>query len=505
MRKRLNDSGIASEGTIIAAVDLGSNSFHMIVAEESGTQLQVRDRLRETVRLADGLDRKGDLDTPSRQRALACLRRFGQRLSGFPRSSVRAVGTNTLRKAKDPSFLREAEQALGFPIEVIAGVEEARLIYLGVAHGLPDSEHNRLVVDIGGGSTELILGRRFEPLELESMYMGCVSHSRRYFPDGVITTKAMREAVIAARLELQALEADYRAIGWGQAIGASGTVKAVAGVIRAMGWAEEGITYAALQCLVTDMVKAGHIDRLQLKGLKGERLPVFPGGVAVLMAIFEGLSIDTMHVSGWALREGLLFDLLGRRHHEDVRECTVMELSRRYRIDTGQAARVEATAKIILEQLTERWELLGEEYELLLRWAARLHEMGLAIAHSGYHKHGDYLVANSDMPGFSRSEQRRLAVLIRGHRRKFPLARFNEFEAVEKMRLQRLCIILRLAVLLHRSHAPSGAPDVMVKAEASSLKLCFPDGWLKAHPLTEADLVQESAYLNAAGYELEFS
>lgn len=499
----MNDTGIASEG-MIAAVDLGSNSFHMIVAEESGGQFQVRDRLREMVRLAAGLDSSGKLAAEARRRALECLRRFGQRLNGYPRNSVRVVGTNTLRKARDPSFLREAEQALGYPIEVIAGVEEARLIYLGVAQAFPDSDENRLVVDIGGGSTELILGRRFEALELESMYMGCVSYSRRFFPDGAISKKAMHDAVIAARLELQGLEAEYRTIGWSRVIGASGTIKSVAAVVHAMGWSEEGITLEALQRLVNQMLKAEHVDRLQLNGLKAERLPVFPGGVAVLMAIFEGLSIKTMHVSAWALREGLLFDLLGRRHHEDVRERTILGLSSRYRIDTGQAARVEATAKTILQQLAEEWELLGEENELLLRWAARLHELGLAIAHSAYQKHGDYLVANSDMPGFSRREQRRLAILIRGHRRKFPLARFKEYDTLERVRLQRLCIILRLAVLLHRSHAPAGAPEVRFEAEKSSLQLRFPDGWLKEHPLTEADLAQESAYLQAAGVELEF-
>ena len=500
---RLSDSGTRSGG-MIAAVDLGSNSFHMIVAEEFGDRFQVRDRLRETVRLGAGLDSSGRLDAPARERALACLRRFGQRLNGYPPSSVRAVGTNTLRKARDPEFLREAEQALGYPIEVIAGVEEARLIYLGVAHGLPDSDENRLVVDIGGGSTELILGRRFEPLELESMYMGCVSHSRHFFANGEISEQAMREAVIAARLELQGLEAHYRAIGWGRAIGASGTIKAVAALVHAMGWCEEGITRKALQRLMGEMVKAGHINRLKLNGLKEERRAVFAGGVAVLMAIFEGLSMDTMHVSAWALREGLLYDLMGRIHHEDVRERTILVLSRRYCIDSGQAERVEASVKSILQQLADDWGLAGEENEQLLRWAARLHEIGLAIAHSGHHKHGAYLVAHSDMPGFSRSEQRRLAILVRGHRRKFPLAQFKEFDSSEKRRLQRLCVILRLAILLHRSHAPAGAPEVMFKAESKGMQLHFPENWLREHPLTEADLAQEADYLQTAGIMLQF-
>ncbi|MCW8828604.1 MAG: exopolyphosphatase, partial [Gammaproteobacteria bacterium] len=354
---------------MIAAIDLGSNSFHMIVARESDGQLQVRDRLREMVRLAAGLDSRGHLDGAARQRALECLRRFGQRLAGFSPGSVRAVGTNTLRKARDPLFLREAEQALGHPIEIIAGVEEARLIYLGVAHGLPDSDENRLVVDIGGGSTELILGKRFEPLELESCYMGCVSYSQRFFADGTISEKAMRSAVIAARLELQTLEDDYRQSGWGQAVGASGTVKAVGEVVRAMGWCEEGITLEAMRRLAEELVNIGQIDSLdKLSGLKQERLPVFAGGVAVLLAIFESLSIEQMQVSDWALREGLLYDLLGRIRHEDVRERTIVALSERYRVDPAQAARVEDSARDALQQVAGAWALQGEETEHLLLW-----------------------------------------------------------------------------------------------------------------------------------------
>lgn len=492
-------------GVMVAAIDLGSNSFHMIVARESGGQLQVRDRLREMVRLAAGLDSHGNLDDEARQRALDCLRRFGQRLTGFPRGSVRAVGTNTLRKARDPDFLRQAEDALGHPIEVIAGVEEARMIYLGVAHGLPASDERRLVIDIGGGSTEVILGRHFEPLELESLYMGCVSYSQRFFADGSISDKAMRSAVIAARLELQALEGEYRDIGWAEAVGASGTVKAVGEVVRANGWCEEGITLEAMRRLADELVKAGHVDKLSLAGLKEERLPVFPGGVAVLLALFEGLGIGQMQVSDWALREGLLYDLLGRIRHEDVRERTIVALSERYRVDLVQAGRVEATAREALQQVAEAWSLQGEETEHLLLWAARLHEIGLAIAHSSYHKHGAYLVANSDMPGFSSSEQKLLAVLVRGHRRKYSGSLFKEFSGAERQRMQRLCILLRLAVLLHRSHSAGGSPRVRYEAGDKRLRLTFSEGWLAEHPLTEADLAQEAQYLQSAKFTLEFS
>lgn len=493
-----------SSSQLFATIDLGSNSFHMIIAQEANGHLQVRDRLREMVRLAAGLDSFGNLDEAARQRALDCLQRFGQRLRGFGAGSVRAVGTNTLRKARSPGFLHEAEEALGHPIEVIAGVEEARLIYLGVAHGLPDSDNRRLVVDIGGGSTELILGRRFEPLEMESLYMGCVSFSQRFFPDGAVSEKAMHDAVIAARLELQQIEGDYREIGWELAVGASGTVKAVGEVVRTMGWSEEGITLDGLRRLAEAITKVDHVQKLKLAGLKEERLPVFPGGVAVLLAIFEGLQIDRMQVSEWALREGLLYDLIGRVRHEDVRERTINALCERYHVDRKQAARVEQTAAQSLAQVASAWELEGEETEYLLRWAARLHEVGLAIAHSGYHKHGAYLLENSDMPGFSSSEQKLLAILVRGHRRKFSSSLFKELSKPMSLRLQRLCILLRMAVLLHRSHSDGVQPEPRFSAGDKSLSLQFAEGWLAEHPLTAADLEQEALYLQSTKLQIGY-
>ena len=487
---------------MIAAIDLGSNSFHMIVARNLDGQLQLRDRLREMVRLAAGLDSSGNLDSAARARALDCLQRFGQRLNGFAPGSIRAVGTNTLRRARCPTFIQEAEQALGQPIEIIAGREEARLIYLGVAHGLPDSEGVRLVVDIGGGSTELILGRRFEPLELESLAMGCVSFSERYFAGGKVSAKAMNKAVLAARLELQEIEAEFCELGWELAVGASGTVRAVGEVVRVMGWAEEGITLAALQQLADELVRGGDVYALKLAGLKEERLPVLAGGVAVLLAIFEGLQLERMQVSDSALREGLLYDLLGRIRHEDVRERTIDALSERYRVDRLQAQRVASCAAELLRQVAEDWQLQDEEDALLLDWAARLHEIGLAIAHSGYQKHGAYLLENSDMPGFSSTEQQRLAVLVRAHRRKLSTALFRGLSEQQQQWQQRLCILLRLAVLLHRSHSTVMLPSIKLRAKAYELELSFPQNWLEEHPLTRADLAKEVGLLQALDYRL---
>jgi exopolyphosphatase/guanosine-5'-triphosphate,3'-diphosphate pyrophosphatase len=484
----------------LAAVDLGSNSFHLIVAQLKHDQLHVLDRLREMVRLAAGLDERNRLMPDARARALNCLERFGQRLRDFPLGSVRVVGTNTLRKTEDADdFIRDAEAAIGHPIEIISGVEEARLIYLGVSHSLPDAGGRRLVVDIGGGSTELIIGEGFEPMHLESLYMGCVSFSQQYFPQGVIAKSGWERAYIAARLELQPVEDGFRRLGWEGAAGASGTVRAIREVVQAEGWCDEGICMEGMRKLKKALLQADHVDRLELAGLAPERRAVFPGGVAILYAIFEALALESMRVSDGALREGLLYDSLGRIQHEDVRERTVSAMMQRHHVDEVHAMRVERCALDLWQQVRKAWKIGSSESRRLLRWAARLHEIGLVIAHSGHQKHGAYLLANSDLPGFSRREQRLLAALVRGSRRKFPAAAFKEHGKTA----QRLCILLRLAILLHRGRMDSGFPQVRLEVDGYRIRLAFPEAWIEAHPLTLADLEREAAYLRVAKWDLQ--
>jgi len=489
----------------IAAIDLGSNSFHMIVARIVDGELQVIDKDREMVRLAAGLNEDMELDAGARERALNCLRRFGERLSAVPQGSVRAVGTNTLRQARDSAaFIREAEAALGHPIQVIAGREEARLIYLGVSHSTPSDGGQRLVIDIGGGSTEFIIGEGFTTRHRESLRMGCVSYSRRFFPDGEITRKALRKAELSAHLELLSIAGRYRDIGWREAIGASGTIKAVAEVLQTNGWSERGITLDSLYRLRKALLKKGHSDRLDLPGLNPQRAPVFVGGVAVLTAAFEALEIDEMNVSDGALREGLLYDMLGRIRHEDVRDRSITQIQERYQVDREHAARVETTARDCLEQMAAFCGLPGDEHFQLLGWAARLHEVGLAISHSGYHRHGAYLVANFDMTGFSRQEQDILAALILMHRRKLRMEGLDGLENPEVV--WRLAILLRLSVLLHhnRSNKPLPAFTIGYTPQKRRFKVCFPDDWLEQHPLIRADLKAEAALLKAAGLKLKF-
>lgn len=494
-----------SQPTEVAAIDLGSNSFHMVIAQLHNDQLKIIDRLREPVRLAEGLDEWQRLSETAQQRALLCLERFGQRLVTFPQECVRAVGTNTLRAANNgPEFIVKAEQALGHPIEVVSGTEEARLIYQGVLNSLALDEKKRLVIDIGGGSTELIVGKGADPNLMESLSMGCVSMSRRYFGNGAITASSWEQALLAARLELEPKVAVYRRIGWDNAVGASGTIRAIDKVVQAANWEHEGITSSALKRLQQVMLDCGHIDRLKIPGLTQDRAAVFPGGVVILLACFEALGIKQMQVADGALREGLLFDLLGRISHNDIRSQSVQNLAARYHVDTEQAARVAKTAQRCLKQLAHDWNLEYESGARSLAWAGMLHEIGLDISHNQYHKHGAYVVENADLAGFSLQEQKQIALLVLAHRRKFPVKAFTDLKQPWGKPIQRLAILLRLATLLHRGRNSDELPIIKLKIEKKVLYLTFPRQWLDAHPLTRADLEQETAYLAEAGVKLEF-
>ena len=488
---------------VFAAVDLGSNSFHMVVARYSHGQLVIIDRLREMVRLAAGVAENGRIDKDVAARALACLQRFGQRLHDMHADSVRVVGTNALRLAhKKQAFLERAREALGHPIEIIAGMEEARLIYSGVAHTMPSEPGKRLVVDIGGGSTELIIGEALNPLELESLQMGCVSWSERFFRDGKISAKRFERARLAARLELEPVQAEFRHLGWDNCAGSSGTVRAIGEVIRALDPAALVINPAGIARATEYCVDAGHARELTLEPITEDRRPVFPGGLAILAEIFSVLDIQEMRIAEGAMREGLLYDMLGRYKREDARERTVRAMQQRYHVDIAQAERVEATARNFLEQTREAWKLEEPFAHLALKWASRLHEIGLDVSHSGYHRHGAYLFENADMPGFPREEQWLLARVVGAHRRKLMLEGVEELVPPWDRSAVYLIALLRLAVLLHRGRSSTALPPLELSATARSLEMRFPAGWLRDHPLTSADLQQEVDYLRMSGFRL---
>lgn len=487
----------------VAAVDIGSNSFHMVVARTTGGELQIIDRIKETVRLAAGLDEQRQISAAAQARALACLQRFGQRLRHTPQGRVRAVGTNVLRRARQTHpFISQAEAALGHPIEIIYGAEEARLIYAGVAQDLGTAHPRRLVMDIGGGSTEIILGEYATPQLIESVSLGAVTHSQRYFPDGRINKKRWKQAVLGARVELEALERKYRAAGWDLAIGTSGSIKAVQKVCMEAGWSAQVITRQALERLGKAIIETGHTAKLEFAGLSADRQPIFAGGTAVLTALFESLDIEELTISDKALREGLMLDLLGRIGERDVREASVAAAAARYGVDRAHAQRVAATAQRLLEQNPE---IPGDARTnmQLLRWAALLHEIGLAIAHKGYHRHGEYIVRYADMQGFSQNDQAVLAALVRLHRGRVRNKTWADLAPHQIEITQRLALLLRLAVLAHRSRDPQNSPPLNAQFAGQKLRVTFAGDWLLNHPLTREDLARESKQIERAGYQLE--
>jgi exopolyphosphatase/guanosine-5'-triphosphate,3'-diphosphate pyrophosphatase len=485
----------------LAAVDLGSNSFHLQIGRVVDGQIYPLDAVREVVRLGAGLTAEKRIDRASQAAALEALAKFAERLRGFPRPAVRAVGTNALRVAKNaPAFLREARAALGFPIEVISGREEARLIYLGVAHALPTGSLQRLVIDIGGGSTELIIGTGLEPQLTESLYMGCVSYSLKYFPGGRIDKARMKAAELAARQELAHIVRPYREAGWAEAVGSSGTARSMENILRENGFAGEGLTREGLEKLRSLLIKSEAADPDKIAGLRPNRAPVLPGGVAIMSAAFDALGIESMKVSEGALRHGVLYDLLGRVEHRDMREATVAQFARRYHVDGAQSERVKALALKIYDALSPGAEREDDPERQLLEWAARLAEIGLSIAHAQYHKHSAYVLSNADMPGFSRMEQARLARIVLAHRGK--LGKVQEgLEGAD----WKLVFALRVASLILRSRTDAKLPFLRVAADSGGFAIDLPQSWLDENALSAAALESEADHWKAVGMKLQVS
>ncbi|HWA13261.1 MAG TPA: exopolyphosphatase [Burkholderiales bacterium] len=483
----------------IAAVDLGSNSFRLQVGRVVDDQIYPLDSLREPVRLAAGLTPDKHLDESAQARAIEALKRFGERLRGLPPGAVRAVGTNTLRVARNArDFMPRFEAALGFPIEVVAGREEARLIYLGVAHSLPASTETRLVVDIGGGSTEFIIGAGNQPHRLESLYMGCVSYSLRYFAGGKVGKSDMKQAETAARVEIEAIKRQFSRKHWSQAVGSSGTAGAIADILEASGWSASGITRDGIEKLRSALIKAGDTARLDLAGLKEDRIAVLPGGFAIMSAIFSELDVEHMALAGGAMRQGILWDMIGRAHRRDMRELTVRQFVKRYHVDAAHAHRVERLALRLYEQLAEGGRQDHEYPMQMLSWAARLQEIGLTVAHSGYHKHSAYIVANADMPGFSKMEQSQLSMMVLAHRGSLSKLR----GLVRQDHDWSLLVALRLAALLNRSRSDLRLPAIRASRRKAAFTVDIDARWLAANPLTATELRDEVHEWRGLGIEL---
>ena len=499
-----SEARMTNHNTQIAAIDLGSNSFHLAVAQIEHGEIRIQERIGEKVQLAAGLDQNGNLDESSIARAIDCLKRFEQRLRTIDRALIQIVGTNALRIAKNRKVLVEAsEQILGVTIEVISGREEARLIYLGVAHTLADDEGQRLVIDIGGGSTEFIIGKRFESLERESLHMGCVTYRERFFRDGVITKQNLAKAITRAERELLPIKRRYTKQGWQSCVGSSGSIKAIFQMLGKDEQRANSISLPELNRLKERLIDLGHVDRLPELNIKKDRCSIFPAGLAILYGAFKALGIERMEFSDGALREGLLYDIVGRITHEDVRDRSISAMQQRYGVDVEHSAYVSGLALNLYEQAARQWSLQNTKWRSLLLWAAQVFEIGQAIAHSHYQKHGAYLIEHSDLPGFSSAMQAQLGLLVRAHRRKIPTEDWPDLGEQDSMLMRKLIVLFRLAVILAADREYTPVP-IKLGADNKTLELTFDSGWLETHPLTTANLQQERNYLKKIGFDLNF-
>lgn len=492
---------------LLAAIDLGSNSFHLVVAKEELDEIRILETRGEKVRLASGLDDEHHLSEEAQLRGLECLKGFASRVQGLPTHRVKILATNALRKAKNRNeFIEQAETILGYPISVISGREEARLIYKGVSHTCSDEGGKRFVVDIGGGSTEFIIGQGFTPLALESLHMGCISYTQRFFPKGKLTKKAFEQAILAAKRELLNIRVQYRSLGWSTCIGASGTVRAIERVCSGLNThPHEGVFLQCLYGMKQALIDAGHIDDFTAPQIKSNRKPTLAGGLSILIAIFEELGIDYMAYSEGALREGALYEMISQKAHKDVQERTLKAMQERFHVDLNQVERVTQTAIALWSDVKDQWSDSELPAERWLTWSAKLHTIGLAIAHNQFHKHGAYIIKVADMLGFTRKTQQVLSFLVRAHRRKFPEDVLYELPKHTQVTAKRLAVILRLAVLIHHAQEPSKLPKVHLSInDINEVTIHFDQALIEHMPITYYDLVSEQRHMSTVGIQLHF-
>lgn len=486
---------------LIAAVDLGSNSFHLVIARVVDGALQLLHREKQKVQLADGLDEQQMLSDEAMQRGLLVLHQFADTLKNMPPQSVRVIATYTLRRAKNCArFLQLAQQVFPFPIEVIAGQEEARLIYQGVAH-FETYAGQRLVIDIGGGSTEFAIGVDFQPLKLASRNMGCVSFAKFFFSKGKISAKRFERALIQAEQELEVISSAYKETGWQQVVGTSGTIKTIKDIVSGLGWHPHVIRREHLEKLQQLLILQESCDHLDLPGLTEDRKQLLAPGLAILLASFRMLGIEEMVYVDAALREGVLYEMSDRLQHQDIRQHTILSLIKRYAVDTEQAGRVAATAQQLFSQLAPTWQLTAEWLEIL-RFAAHVYEIGLQINSSAVQRHSAYILNNANLPGFNQEQQRLLATLVRFHRRKIKPDDIVPFYLYRQQDFYHALVIFRLAVLLNQKRRDDVLPEVNVSVQGAQLNLLLPPDWYQQQSVLAADLRSEQLFLKRLGITL---
>ncbi|WGW00256.1 guanosine-5'-triphosphate,3'-diphosphate diphosphatase [Vibrio sp. YMD68] len=491
---------------LYAVVDLGSNSFHMLVVRHINGSVQTMAKIKRKVRLASGLDSNNALSHEAMQRGWDCLSLFAERLQDIPVENIRIVGTATLRTATNVDiFLKQANKILGHDINVISGEQEAAMIYQGVAHTSGGSGR-RLVVDIGGASTELIIGKGFEAKALTSLKMGCVTWLDKYFQDRQLSKENFDSAIQAAKQTIAPILEQYTHLGWDVCVGASGTVQALQEIMLAQGM-DEVITLAKLQRLQKQAMLTDQLEELEIEGLTLERALVFPSGLSILIAIFELLDIESMTLSGGALREGMAYEMVPELRQSDIRSRTIISIQQRYQMDRRYAQQVADTANDLLTQcnaeLPDKKWIPEPQGEALLNAACQLHEIGLTIDFKQAGKHNAYLLQHLDLPGYTRAQKHCLAEITRRYREQ--LTAMPEQQAVSSLSGQRILRLLRLAVLLTHRRDDTKQPNIALKANSDALDITVCHQWLSENPLTAAELEIEVSRQNDAGWPITIS
>ena len=488
---------------LAAALDLGSNSFHLIIARLDHGELIAVERLKEKVQLSRGATR-GVMSAAAVQRGLDCVARLAQRLRSIPLDRVAIVGTAALREAENrDAFLVPAAQLLRHPIRILSGEEEAELIFLGVSHALAASDDERLVIDIGGGSTEFCVGGSFAPRHSASVNLGCVSLSDRWLTGSASLAKGYLDARRDACELLRPIAASWKRLARNAiVIGTSGTIESVQNVLAANGFGSGLITRDGVAELERAIVERRWVSDLSVPGLAPERVDIFPSGLAALAATLEMLDIESVEFVDASLQHGLLYDLTARRTRENVQQRTIDGWQRRFAVDHTQALRVRRLAWGLLDDVATAWDLNDFSLRLLLGWAADLHEIGLMVSARQPNRHAAYLVENGDLPGFMPEERRAIALLIRSHRGGFPLFSFASFSEPMAHKLRRLAILLRLAVIFERTRTDMDSPHVSAEANDDGIDVTVDARWYADHALSRAELEWERERLGSAAMTL---
>jgi exopolyphosphatase / guanosine-5'-triphosphate,3'-diphosphate pyrophosphatase len=486
----------------LAALDIGSNSFHFVLARKVGEHIQVIHREKYQVQLAKGLNSDKILSEQAIERGRATLEKLSASIPPINKQNVRVVATYTLRQAKNSGqFIAAAKRSFPFNIEVISGHEEARLIYQGVAH---HRQHNelQLVIDIGGGSTECIIGEQYKVKALDSLNIGCVSYQQQFFPDGIISEQAFKQAIHQAKHQVDSIAKRFKRLGWKYVAGTSGTIKAIVKIINIQQQIPHAITLNDLNTLKKQCLKYNHVEELTIDGLKESRRSVICAGLAILIAVMETLNINSLEYCQYALREGVLFELLENSQHNNVRLRTIEDFIQRFNIDKPHAATVEQVAMKILTAIKSPWQLQDDIYQELLSSAIKLHEIGLDINTSGYQKHGQYIIEQTDLPGFNQEQQTALAWLVGNQRKKITPLIKHQWHLLHAETLEKLAVIIRLSVLLNQQRHLDEDYLIAAIATPKTLTLTLKEQWLSERPIIDTELFYEKQSINSLGINL---